>query len=192
MQAGGHFELTIIDERPGLLSFKAKGENVKDVFSNEAGGHRFQRVPPTEKKGRVHTSTITVAVLEEPSDVQVSIKDKDLDWKTTRGSGAGGQHRNTTESAVQLTHVPTGITVRCESERSQQRNKEMAMQLLRAKIWQAKKEEHDRQRSSNRRNQVGSGMRGDKIRTIRYQDGIVIDHINGQKWNLRDYLKGKW
>ena len=162
------------------------------MFADEAGGHRWQRVPPSEKRGRVHTSTVTVAILPEPTEAQVKLDPRDLDIVTCRGSGPGGQHRNKTESAVQVTHRPTGVQVRCESERSQDQNKKTALAMLRARLWQAEQERAERERASDRRAQVGSGMRGDKRRTIRCQDGQVNDHVTGRTWRLRDYLRGEW
>jgi len=189
---GGVFDLEIVSERPGLLVFKASGKGSDVAFANESGGHRWQRVPPTEKRGRMQTSTITVAVLPERSPTQVIVNDGDLDWKFCRGSGAGGQHRNVTDSAVVLTHIPSGITVRCESERSQHSNKETALEVLRARLWDAAHNQHSAQTSSSRREQVGSGMRGDKRRTIRSQDGVVTDHVLNKQWQLKRYLRGDW
>lgn len=172
------------------MVFKSSGDD--ELWKNEAGGHRIQRVPPTERKGRVHTSTITVATLPEITERQISIKDRELIWKTCRGSGPGGQHRNKTESAVQVTHIPSGLSVRCESERSQHQNKESALELLRARLWELKTKELTDKRTNARKEMIGSGMRGDKRRTIRFQDGQVVDHITGRKWRLKDYLRGEW
>lgn len=138
----------------------------------------------------MQTSTITVAVLPEPTATQVTIREEDLEWNFCRGSGAGGQHRNVTNSAVQLMHVPTKISVRCESERSQHANKDTALEILRARIWDAANEQRSSAMSSARREQIGSGMRADKRRTIRSQDGIVNDHILGKQWKLKNYLRG--
>lgn len=160
------------------------------AFAHEAGGHRFQRVPPTEKRGRVHTSTITVSVLPEPSPSDFRLDDRDLDFKTCRGSGAGGQHRNTTDSAVQVTHKPTGIQVRVESERSQHQNKEMAKNLLRARLMQAEHEAVEDARNAKRRKQIGGGARGDKRRTIAIQRDQVIDHVTGKSTSAKSYLRG--
>jgi peptide chain release factor 1 len=167
------------------------GRGAADAFRDETGGHRWQRIPPTEKRGRVHTSTITVAVLPEPSDVELALRPGDLEWRMSRGSGAGGQHRNKTESAVDLTHRPTGITVHCESERSQTDNKRLALGRLRARILAKLREESAAREASSRRQQVGQGMRGDKRRTIRTQDGSVVDHLTGRSWRLREYLRGE-
>jgi peptide chain release factor 1 len=162
------------------------------VFRDEAGGHRWQRIPPGEKRGRVHTSTITVAVLPEPTPAELRIAPGDVTRVTCRGSGAGGQHRNKTESAVVLTHRPTGLTVRCESERSQHQNEASALALLRARLHAAETERRRAARAGDRRRQVGCGMRGDKRRTIRCQEGVVIDHETGRTWNLRTYERGEW
>ena len=136
--------------------------------------------------------TSTVTVLAEPTDVQVRLDDRDLEYRTCRASGAGGQKVNKTDSAVQLTHRPTGLMVRVETERSQHQNRATALALLRARLWQAEREARDAARASDRRTQVGSGMRGDKRRTIAVQRGTVVDHVNGRSWNLRDYLRGSW
>jgi len=182
----------VIEERPGLITIRASGKGADALFRDEPGGHRWQRVPPNERRGRVHTSTITVAVLPEPSDAQVPLREADLDEQTCRGSGAGGQHRNKTDSAVVLRHLPTGIVVRCESERSQAQNRQTARAILRARIWQAERERADGARAADRRSQVGSGMRGDKRRTIRTQDDVVTDHLTGRQWRFKDYARGDW
>jgi peptide chain release factor 1 len=164
---------------------------VAELFAREIGGHRWQRVPPTEKRGRVHSSTITVAVLPVPSETALVIRDRDLDWSTCRASGKGGQHLQKTDSAVRLTHVPTGIQVRCQSERSQLRNREVALEALRARLAAELRAREDAARDRARR-QVGTGMRGDKRRTVRVQDAVVVDHLDGRTWRLRDYLRGRW
>jgi peptide chain release factor 1 len=168
------------------------GRGASEAFRDEAGGHRFQRVPPNERHDRVHTSTITVAVLPAPDEAALRVDPRDLEWKWSRGSGPGGQHRNKTESAVDLTHRPTGITVHCESERSRTQNQSIALNALRARIHAAQREAELSARASTRRAQVGSGMRGDKRRTIRYQDDSVVDHETGRRWTLREYLRGDW
>ncbi len=140
----------------------------------------------------MHTSTVTVAVLPEPTATELVLHDKDLEEQTCRGSGAGGQHRNKTESAVIITHKPTGVTVRCESERSQHQNRETALALLRTRILEAKQSGATAARAGDRKAQVGSGMRGDKIRTIRCQDGVVTDHVLGKQWNYKNYARGEW
>ncbi len=154
--------------------------------------HKIQRTSPTEKRGRIHTSTITIAVLPEPDHTQIKIDGRDFEFKACRGSGAGGQHRNTTDSAVQVTHIPSGLTVRCESERSQTQNRATAIALIRTRLWEAKQNQSSNQRALDRKQQIGSGQRADKRRTIRHQDGTVNDHITGKNWLLKDYLRGAW
>lgn len=181
-----------MDSRPGITILRVTGKNVARLFANEPGGHRWQRIPPTEKNGRVHTSTVTVAVMSEPTETQLHLVESDLEWLYCRGSGAGGQHRNVTDSAVQLKHVPTGVMVRCESERSKMQNRQVALSVLRARIWEIRENEASKGRAADRKAQVGSGMRGDKRRTIRVQDGIVTDHVLDKKWPLKQYLRGEW
>lgn len=168
------------------------GRGAAALFAGEPGGHRWQRNPPNDKRGRVHTSTITVAVLPEPREHEVRLREDELTVETMRGSGAGGQHRNVTDSAVRITHRPTGIVVRCESERSQTQNKETALAVLRARIAEAARSGAAGERAENRRRQVGSGMRGDKRRTIRVQDDSVTDHVDGRTWRFKAYARGDW
>lgn len=181
-----------MEERPGFASLVVAGCGAASLFAGESGGHRWQRVPPNEKRGRVHTSTITVAVLEEPRHTDLTIRPEDVDVETMRGSGAGGQHRNKTDSAVRARHRPTGIEVRCESERSQHRNRELAMRVLAARVADRDRSAADDARASDRRRQVGSGMRGDKRRTIRQQDDQVTDHVDGRTWRFKAYARGDW
>jgi peptide chain release factor 1 len=162
------------------------------VFESESGGHRWQRVPPTERRGRRQTSTITVAVMEEPINTSTSINPKDLEWDTMRSGGAGGQNVNKVESCVRVKHTPSGLVVRCETQRSQLRNKELALIILGAKLKAMEQGNRLDKEASFRRKQIGSGMRGDKRRTIREQDGKVTDHITGRVWNYSDYVKGNW
>lgn len=169
-----------------------KSAGAERWLGREAGGHRWQRVPPNEKRGRVHTSTVTVVVLPEPEPVEVVIDPRDLVISTCRASGDGGQHLQRTESAVQIKHVPSGLMVRCESERSQHQNKASALALLRARLFERARAEKQRARVEARRSQAGSGQRGDKRRTVRCRDGVVTDHVTGQRWSLRDYLRGEW
>lgn len=133
-----------------------------------------------------------MAVLSEPTDVQVRLDERDSDYRTCRASGAGGQKVNKTDSAVQLTHKPTGLMVRVETERSQHQNRATALALLRARLWQTQRDAQVAARADDRRGQVGSGMRGDKRRTIAVQRGTVVDHVTGRSWSLRDYLRGAW
>ena len=168
------------------------GAGARVLFEGEAGGHRFQRVPPTEKRGRVQSSTITVAVLDELAYSDPAIRDEDLEWSTCRASGNGGQHLQKTDSAVQLLHLPTGIQVRSEGERSQRQNRMAALEAIRAQLARIQRDAVTAERASARRGQIGSGMRGDKRRTIRVQDDTVTDHLTGRVWRYRDYVRGAW
>lgn len=185
-------DVVLLDNRAGQLVFRVEGRDAEKAFENESGGHRVQRVPPTEKRGRVQTSTVTVAVLPVPKQVDIKLPEKDLRWTTCRGSGAGGQHRNVTDSAVQLKHLPTGIMVRIESERSQTQNKERAREVLYARLLEHERARRGSAREATRREQVGSGMRGDKRRTIRVKDGTVKDHVTGRSWDFKKYQRGDW
>lgn len=175
-----------------MAILEVSGTGEAELFRNEAGGHRFQRIPPTEKRGRVQTSTITVAVLPVCTDRDLTLLPSEFTWQATRGSGAGGQHRNKTSSAVILTHIPTGLTVRCESERSQHQNRRTAFSLLRAKLEAEKRTADEKNRAKDRKNQVGSGQRGDKIRTCSVQHDRVVCHLTGREWSWRNYSRGMW
>jgi peptide chain release factor 1 len=172
--------------------FRASGPGARELFDGEAGGHRWQRIPPNEKRGRVHSSTITVAVLAEEIDAELVIRVDELDWATCRAPGKGGQHVQKTDSAVQVTHLPTGLQVRSHDQRSQHQNRALALERLRDRLETAQREAAGAARASERRAQIGSGMRGDKRRTIRVQDGTVLDHATGRTWRLRDYERGDW
>jgi len=167
------------------------GPGAAALFAGEVGGHRWQRVPPTEKRGRVHSSTVTVAVLPEVEPAALDVRADDLVWTTCKSSGAGGQHVQKNDTAVQLTHRPSGLRVRCEG-RSQHRNRVAALAILRARLAEADTRARHAHRARLRRSQVGSGQRGDKRRTVRCQDGVVVDHVTGRSWRLRDYLRGEW
>jgi peptide chain release factor 1 len=186
------FELEIVDQRKGVVTFRVEGAQAERCFADEPGGHRWQRVPPNDKHRRVHTSTITVAVLPEPAEANVHLDERDLDWSMCLGTGSGGQKRNKTASTVQLTHRPTGVQVRCETSRSQQHNRATALAILRARLWGREQGRLDDERAAERQRQVGSGMRGDKRRTIRVQDGTVVDHVLGKRWPFKQYLRGEW
>jgi peptide chain release factor 1 len=188
--SGGDFSLEIAERREGVATLRVTGQKANALFANEAGGHRWQRIPPNEKRGRVQTSTITVAVLEELSEHEVVIDPGDVDESTCRGSGNGGQHRQKTDSAVRLVHRPSGIIVRCESERSQHQNRATAWALLRARIGALEREKKLAAREADRRAQVGSGQRGDKRRTVRTQDDVTVDHVTGKRMSTRLYQRG--
>ena len=173
------------------ISFMIKGKGAYSRLKFESGVHRVQRVPETEASGRIHTSTATVAVLPEVEDVEVEINPNDLRIDTYRSSGAGGQHVNKTSSAIRITHIPTGIVVSCQNERSQLQNKETAMKMLRSKLYEKQVEERDSARINNRRLQVGSGARSEKIRTYNYPQSRVTDHrINYTIYSLEAFLNG--
>jgi peptide chain release factor 1 len=167
-------------------------ELVSKTFANESGGHRWQRIPPTERNGRVQTSTVTVATFPEPEPYQFSVVPTDLEWTATRSGGKGGQHANVTDSCIVLKHVPSGLVVRCENERSQKRNKESALAVLTARLYAADTQRRSSAEAHDRRSQIGSGQRGDKRRTIRVKDGVVTDHILNKKWKYSNYAKGEW
>lgn len=160
-----------------------------ELLLNEAGGHRWQRIPPTERRGRVHTSTVTVAVFEVMSEAQWALKDADIEVFTTRDSGPGGQHRNTTDSCVVMRHRPTGIEAKA-SAKSQHQNRKTARSMLEARVRAVMDERTSRDRADDRRRQVGSGMRADKIRTYRQQGDQVTDHRTGHKVRLSKVRTG--
>lgn len=157
----------------------------------ESGVHRVQRVPETETQGRVHTSTITVAVLPEQEDVELEINEKDLRIDTYRASGAGGQHINKTDSAVRITHIPTGVVVACQDERSQIKNRERAMHILKNKLYDMMKTEADEKYAENRRSQIGTGDRSERIRTYNFPQGRVTDHRIGYTlYSITNFMNG--
>ena len=161
------------------ISFTVEGDGAYSRFKFESGVHRVQRVPETESQGRIQTSTATVAVLPEVEDVEIEIKDSDLIYESCKSSGAGGQHINKTESAVRLTHKPSGIVIECQEERSQFKNKDKALKMLRAKLYDIKQREQSDKIASDRKSQVGTGDRSEKIRTYNYPQNRVTDHRIG-------------
>jgi len=179
------FKIELIDQNEtGLGGFKeivfqVVGNGAFSKLKFESGVHRVQRVPETESAGRIHTSTVTVAVLPEAEDVDVEINQADLRIDVYRASGAGGQHVNKTESAVRITHLPTGIVVACQSERSQHQNKDAAMKILRSKLYEEAERQKHQEMADERKSQVGTGDRSERIRTYNYPQGRVTDHRIG-------------
>ncbi len=161
------------------ISFMIEGDGAYSRFKFESGVHRVQRVPETESQGRIHTSTVTVAVLPEAQEVDIEINPADLQIDTFRSSGAGGQHINKTESAIRITHIPTGTVVECQDERSQYKNKDKAMKILRSRILETEREKQNSEIAGERRAQVGTGDRSERIRTYNYPQGRVSDHRIG-------------
>ncbi|MEO0098038.1 MAG: peptide chain release factor 1 [candidate division WOR-3 bacterium] len=174
------------------IIFAVEGEDAYDKLRFEQGVHRVQRVPITEASGRIHTSTVTVAVLPEPEEVEVNIRPEDLKIDVFRASGHGGQHLQMTDSAVRITHLPTGITVTCQDERSQHQNKEKALKILKARLLEREKRKKEEAILSERRKQIGQGERAEKIRTYNFPQNRVTDHrINLSLYNLGEILNGE-
>ena len=172
--------------------FSVNGNDIYSYLKYESGVHRVQRIPETETQGRVHTSAATVAVLPEAEDVDIQIKDSDLRIDVFRAGGPGGQSVNTTDSAVRITHLPTGVVVSQQDEKSQHKNKAKALKILRSRVYEAEKRKKDQERSSNRRSQIGSGDRSERIRTYNFPQGRVTDHrINLTLHKLDEFLTGE-
>ena len=175
------------------ISFVVEGEGAWSRLKFEAGGHRVQRVPETESGGRIHTSAATVAVLPEAEDVEFEIDPKDLQIDTYRSSGAGGQHVNKTESAIRITHLPTGVVVECQDERSQHKNKDKAMKILRSKLYEAEQARQHAAIAAERKSQVGSGDRSERVRTYNFPQNRVTDHrLTGdiKNFNIASIING--
>ena len=172
--------------------FSVKGDNIYSYLKYESGVHRVQRVPSTEAQGRVHTSAATVAILPEAEDVDVKINETDLRIDVFRSSGPGGQSVNTTDSAVRVTHIPTGVVVTQQDEKSQHKNKSKALKILRARLYEMEKSKKEKERSSDRKNQIGTGDRSERIRTYNFPQGRVTDHrINLTLHKLEEFLNGE-
>lgn len=192
-----HWKIDVLNENEtGLggykeISFMVTGKGVYSRLKFESGGHRVQRVPDTESSGRIHTSAATVAVLPVVEDVEIEINPADIKMDVYRASGAGGQHVNKTSSAVRLTHIPTGIIAECQTERSQLQNREYAMKLLKSRLYEKERQERDAKLASERKSQVGTGDRSEKIRTYNYPQGRITDHRIGMSiYQIEDFLNG--
>jgi peptide chain release factor 1 len=191
------WKLEILNENPTQLggykevSFMITGKGAYSRLKFESGVHRVQRVPETEASGRIHTSTATVSVLPEVEDVEIDIRPEDIKMEVFRSSGAGGQHINKTSSAVRLIHIPTGMVAECQTERSQFQNRDYAMKLLKSRLYQIEKEKQDSARTNERRSQIGSGDRSEKIRTYNYPQGRITDHRIGLSiFQMESFLNG--
>ncbi len=181
-EAGGYKEVI----------FSVSGSDIYSYLKYESGVHRVQRIPKTETQGRVHTSAATIAVLPEAEDVDIQIKDSDLRIDVFRAGGPGGQSVNTTDSAVRITHIPTGVVVSQQDEKSQHKNKAKALKILRSRVYEAEKRKKDQERSSSRRSQIGTGDRSERIRTYNFPQGRVTDHrINLTLHKLDEFLSGE-
>jgi peptide chain release factor 1 len=192
-----HWKLEVVNENETELggykeiTFMISGKGAYSRLKFESGTHRVQRVPDTESSGRIHTSAATVAVLPEVEDVEVDINPSDIKMEVFRASGAGGQHVNKTSSAVRLIHVPTGMVAECQTERSQTQNREYAMKLLKSRLYEVKLKEQNDEITKERRSQVGSGDRSEKIRTYNYPQGRITDHRIGMSiYQMEDFLNG--
>ena len=170
--------------------FSISGKGAYSKLKYESGVHRVQRVPETESQGRIQTSTVTVAVLPEAVDVEINIDEKDLKIDTYRSSGAGGQHVNKTESCIRMTHLPTGIVVTCQDERSQLKNREKAMKVMKSRLYDYYNSQYQSEYAENRKNQIGTGDRSERIRTYNFPQGRITDHRGFTAYNLDEFMLG--
>jgi peptide chain release factor 1 len=173
------------------IVFSVTGDDAFQHLRYESGGHRVQRVPKTEQQGRIHTSAATVAILPEPDEVQIDIRDQDIKWERMRAGGAGGQHVNKTESAVRIWHIPTGLEVKCQDERSQHKNYDRALRILRSRLYEMQQQKLHKERAEQRRTLIGSGDRSERIRTYNFPQNRVTDHrINLNLYKLDAIIAG--
>ena len=192
-----HWKIEVLNENETELggykeiSFMVTGKGAYSRLKFESGVHRVQRVPDTESSGRIHTSTATVAVLPVVEDVEIEINPADIKMEVFRSSGAGGQHINKTSSAVRLIHIPTGMVAECQTQRSQLQNREYAMNMLKARLYEIEKEKQDSEIANTRKTQVGSGDRSEKVRTYNYPQGRITDHrIGFSVYQMENFLNG--
>jgi peptide chain release factor 1 len=189
MGTGGPFSREELTSRDGFVVLRFFGRNARDSFKRESGGHRWQRVSPTEKRGRKHSSTVTVVVLPEPTVHEISLSNKDLRYEYYKGGGPGGQNRNKNATNVRLTHIPTGIQA-CSNTKSRANNKKLALSVLKARLYQKMISGSHHKRAKNRKEQAGTGMRADKIRTVAEQRQRVENHLTGKRMSIKRYLRG--
>jgi peptide chain release factor 1 len=188
-RVGGGFDCELIEKQPGRIVFSAKGKAAKSLFGKEGGVYRWQRRPKNDKRGRTHTSTITVAILEEFKKKEVVINPRDLEYKYSLSSGPGGQNVQKNMTAVTLIHKPTGLRVRVETK-SQKHNKIEALSILKSRLSELASKKSSNKRNDKRKKQLGHGERSDKRRTIAIQRDEVIDHLTGRRMKAKKYLKG--
>ena len=173
------------------IVFSVSGDDAYHHLRYESGGHRVQRVPKTEQQGRIHTSAATVAILPEPDEVQIEIRDQDIKWERMRAGGAGGQHVNKTESAVRIWHIPTGLDVKCQDERSQHKNYDRALRILRSRLYEMQQQKLHKERAEQRKTLIGSGDRSERIRTYNFPQNRLTDHrINLNLYKLDSIIAG--
>lgn len=191
MRAGGGFRLELIEDSPGLIVFSVEGKDAKSAFAGEVGSIRVHQVPENERRGRVHTSTITVAVLPDVGTTALSVRESEISYRAFNNSKAGGQHANRHLSCIEARHIPTGVTATSTEARSQNENKAIARSVLLARLSERRSRDAA-QRANAKRRDAGDGSRGSYRRSVRFQDGVVVDHASGWEIPLRDYLKGNW
>jgi peptide chain release factor 1 len=189
--SGGVFSYSVEEEADGYIRLKIKGNGAWELFRNEGGGHRWQGIPVTEKNGRRHSSTFTVAVFLDEDREFNCFSEEDIKLEATVGHGPGGQHRNKTATAIRATHEGTGVSAFIQGSRSQQANKQKAMEVVKQRVLQKVRESTNELQNSHRKQQIGSGERSDKVRTVQEQHGKVTNHLTGKTCSLASYIKGE-